>query len=84
MNVIISNKAEEYLTQAYWYDYFENMENKIQFTENELKQNQTYKGFENFSIPKHKAYKELYKFIEENPDFIFLKSTTYEDAYYIE
>ncbi len=62
-------KAQEYLAQAYLYDYFDNMRNNQSFTAEDLKQNQKNKGFEHFSMPKAKAYNELYKYIEKHPEF---------------
>lgn len=64
----IAYKAQTYLAKAYKYDYFDNAD-LDKFTVNDLKQNQKNKGFAQFTLPKSKAYNELYKFIEANPDF---------------
>ncbi len=61
--------AKRYLAEAYRYDYFKDMYDVESFTLDDLKKNQKDKGFEHFSIPKYKAYNELYKFIEKNPKF---------------
>lgn len=65
----VALSAQRYLRDCYWYDYFDNMENAESFTAEQLKQNRKNDGFEHYSIPKQKAYQELYKFIQKNPDF---------------
>ncbi len=62
-------EAQEYLLKAYMSDYFDDMYYAEGFGVEELKQNQKHKGFSHFSIPKSRAYSELYKFIESNPEF---------------
>lgn len=64
-----AQKAQEYMVKAYMSDYFDDMYYAEGFGVEELKQNQKYKGFSYFSIPKNRAYSELYKFMESNPDF---------------
>lgn len=65
-------EAQEYLVKAYMSDYFDDMYYVEGFGVEELKQNQKYKGFSHFSIPKARAYDALYKFLEKNPDFQIL------------
>ena len=64
----LSRAAEYYLAQAYVYDYFDNLEQRV-FTLSDLRKNQKETGFQYFSIPKSRAYECLYTFLEENPDF---------------
>ncbi len=61
--------AKRYLAASYLYGYFDDMYDAESFTVDDLKKNQEGKGFEHFSIPKSKAYNELYKFIKNNPQF---------------
>lgn len=68
------------LAEAYLYDYFDDMQYALDFTTEDLKQNQKGKGFEHFSIPKSYAYDELYKFIESNPDFASTCYTYFDEA----
>ncbi|MBE6786925.1 MAG: DUF4173 domain-containing protein [Ruminococcaceae bacterium] len=75
----ILQTSEEYLTQAYLFDYFDNMLDIKDYTLKELKQNQRYNGFSYFSLPKSKAYNQLYKFAQENPDFISSHKPIYEN-----
>jgi len=65
----IAQVAKRYLAAAYLYGYFDDMYDAESFTVDDLKKNQEGKGFEHFSIPKSKAYNELYKYIENNPQF---------------
>lgn len=69
-DIAVSCKAMEYLTEAYLYDYFSDLDTVQDITIDTLSKNQNNKGFKYFSIPKKKAYDELYKFFENNPDFI--------------
>lgn len=64
-----SYEAQEYLSRAYLYDYFDNMHGIENFTAEDLKQNRKTKSFEHFNLPEAKAYHSLYEFIEQNPDF---------------
>lgn len=80
----IAKQAEEYLFLAYFCDYFDNMTEIENYTVKELKQNQKYKGFSYFSLPKDKAYKELYAFSKQNPDFISANSPIYGSRDYEE
>ena len=64
----ISLQAKEYLAKAYYYDYFDGLNDKTNLKK--LKQNQKYKELKYFTIPKKNAYDELYNYIEKNPDFI--------------
>lgn len=69
LNEDVAQSAQRYLEDAYLYDYFDEMDDVEKFMVDDLRKNQKNKGFERFSIPKAKAYAELYKFIEENPSF---------------
>ncbi len=62
----VALNAQRYLTQAYLYDYFDNMSDAQNFTVKDLKQNQKNKGFEHFSIPKNQAYECLYDVVEKH------------------
>ena len=62
-------QARRYLSKAYLYDYFDNMDTASTFTVNDLQKNQKNNNFQYFSIPKNTAYKNLYNFIEKNPKF---------------
>ena len=62
-------EAMTYLSNAYLYDYFEDMKYKDTFTLEELKENRKWKAFGYFSIPKQRAYNSLYEFVEKNPNF---------------
>lgn len=64
-----AREAQEYLVKAYMCDYFDDMYYAEGFDIKELKKQQKYTGFSYFSIPKSRAYDELYKFMESNPDF---------------
>jgi len=64
----LSRAAEYYLAQAYVYDYFDNLEQR-EFTLSDLQKNQKETDFQYLSIPQARAYKCLYTFLEENPDF---------------
>lgn len=68
-NKDIALEARQYLAKAYVYDYFDNLELYEDFTTEDLKNNEKNKGFSRFSIPRHNAYKSMYKFIEKNPWF---------------
>lgn len=63
----IAYTAQTYLAKAYMYDYFDN--NGEKFTAEDLKEKQKNTAFSSFSIPKAKAYNQLYGFIEKNPKF---------------
>lgn len=65
----VALEAQSYLKKAYRYDYFDNTHSITEFTVENFKKNQKYNGFERFSIPKKRAYDDLYKFIEKNPEF---------------
>ena len=62
-------EAMTYLSNAYLYDYFEDMKYKDTFSLEELKENRKWKAFGYFSIPKQRAYNSLYEFVEKNPNF---------------
>lgn len=68
-NFDIAYEAKSYLANAYLYDYFDNMEEKQNITIEELKNNEKNTGFERFNMPKEKAYKSLYKYIEDDTYF---------------
>lgn len=68
-NKDVAQEAQRYLAEAYLYDYFDDMENASKFSVEDLKKNQKHKGFSYFNIPKATAYDELYKLIENNPQF---------------
>ncbi len=65
----VALRAQEYLAEAYIYDYFEDMDDLESFTVDMLKQRRRTVGFGHYSIPKAKAYDALYKFLEDNPTF---------------
>ncbi len=65
----IALEAQGYLAKAYLYDYFDNMEDAVYFTVDDLKANEINKDFAHFNIPKALAYDALYDYIEENPWF---------------
>lgn len=62
-------QARRYLAKAYLYDYYDNMDSASTFTAADLQKNQINNNFQHFSIPKNTAYKMLYEFIEQNPNF---------------
>lgn len=68
-NQTVSTDAKHYLAQAYLYDYFDNMSNTLNFSVEDLRNNQKNKGLSYFSIPRNRAYNELYELIEKNPQF---------------
>ena len=65
----VANEAQNYLAKAYLYDYFDNMEDAVYFTVDDLKANEKNKDFAHFTIPKMTAYNCLYEYIENNPLF---------------
>ena len=65
----VRSSARFYIARAYIYDYFEDMELKDDFTVEDLKKKRINDSFSYFSIPKNKAYNELYRLIEKNPHF---------------
>ena len=65
----IAQKAKEYLAEAYLYDYFDNVQVDEQFAVEDLKGKEKTQGFERFSVPRAAAYKSLYAFLKENPNF---------------
>jgi len=79
-DVIVSSEAQTHLREAYLYDYFDNMENAVSFTVDELKENKKTKGVECYMIPKHRAYHSLYEYIEDNPWFALSCQTYSEDS----
>lgn len=66
----VATKAQDYLEHAYRYKYFDNVVKPADFTVENMKKNQKISGFGSFSLPKAKAYDELYQFIEDNPTFV--------------
>ena len=68
-NEDVALRAQEYLAEAYIYDYFEDMRDLETFTADTLKQHRKDKNFGHYSVPKAKAYEALYKFLEDNPTF---------------
>ncbi len=62
-------EAMTYLANAYLHDYFEDMRYKDDFTLEDLTENQKWKEFGYYSIPKQRAYNSLYQFVEDNPNF---------------
>lgn len=77
---MVTNEAQQYLAEAYLYDYFDNMENAESFTVDDLKANQKNKGFEHFNIPKVTAYNSLYEYIESNPWFSTICQSYFEET----
>lgn len=71
----VVKQTEFYLGKAYLCDYFDNMEHVRDFTLEDLKQNQKDTGFARYSIPKARAYKCLYTYLEENPGFSYICAT---------
>lgn len=71
-------EAERCLSDAYYYDYFEGLEDEDYFSVKELKQHKTYDDIDSFTLPRNKAYEALYKYAEENPGFCYV----FEDVYY--
>lgn len=69
-NPAVAEKAQNYLEQAYLFDYFDNVVKPEDFTVENMKKNQKSTGFGSFSLPKSKAYAELYQFIEDHPSFV--------------
>ena len=65
----IAFEAKKYLADAYFYDYFEDMQDAEELTVEDLRKQRKDKGFARFSLPKAKAYESFYEYIEENPDF---------------
>ena len=63
----VAKDARRFLGRAYLFDYFDNMESVDGFTVEDLKANQRSKGFEYFNLPKARAYKCLYEYIESDP-----------------
>ena len=83
-NKDVSQEAQRYLAEAYLYDYFDDMETVSKFSVEDLKKNQKHKGFSYFNIPKATAYDELYKLIENNPQFStwcqdYIHDSVYDD-----
>lgn len=78
----VAQEAQRYLVEAYFYDYFDDMERSEKFSVEDLKKNQKDKGFSYFSIPKAKAYDELYNFIESNPQFSSYCQTHFRERVY--
>lgn len=68
----VADEADRYLLDAYWYDYFEDLHEAKTLTVNDLKQHKKYDDIDSFTIPRYKAYKALYEYIEENPGFCYL------------
>ena len=80
---MIADEAKEYLSYAYCDNvYFDNIKCTDNFTVDDLKQNQKQKGFEQFSIPRDKAYDALYTFLEKNPDFSAQCDKYFGESYY--
>ena len=82
----VALKAQQYLAKAYVYDYFNNMENAEDFTIEDLKLNEKNKGFSHLSIPRYKAYNQLYTFIDKNPWFASIcnvYANELNDNYYV-
>lgn len=69
-NPAVAEKAQNYLEQAYLFFYFDNVVKPEDFTAENMKKNQKSTGFGSFSLPKSKAYAELYQFIEDHPTFV--------------
>ena len=65
----VSAEAAHCLAKAYRYDYFEDVAHIRHLTVEELKQHQIDTGFSQYSIPKARAYKCLYDYLELNPNF---------------
>lgn len=63
----ISNNAKFYLYLCYRYDFFEDITEDL--TVNDFKTHEKYSGIKSFSLPRARAYKELYSYLRENPDF---------------
>ena len=61
--------AKEYLAKAYLRDYYDNLRDCEKITPEDLEKNEKDKDFERYSIPKAKAYKSLYRYLLENPQF---------------
>ena len=79
-NSVISDNAKKYLAKAYVNDYFEEFDKDFAFKVSTIKGKEKFKGFEQFSIPRATAYKELYAFLEENPLFGYECRTLAKDA----
>lgn len=65
----VALEAQRYLAIVYTEDYFVDMYNLDEFDAKTLEKHQKYTGFSYFNIPRNRAYKALYKFIENNPQF---------------
>lgn len=63
----VAKDARKFLGRAYLFDYFDNMESVDGFTVEDLKANQKDKGFQYFNLPRARAYKCLFEYIESDP-----------------
>lgn len=77
-----AQNAKQYLVEAYWFDYFDNMQGEHDLTVSVLKRNEKHTGFSYFSVPRAKAYDALYEFIQDNPAFCGNCQIDFEDTNY--
>lgn len=73
----VADEADRYLLDAYWYDYFEDLHEAKTLTIDDLKQHKKYDDIDSFTIPRYKAYKALYEYVEENPGFCYIMENNY-------
>lgn len=73
----ISQQADNYLMEAFVFDYFENIETVGYITEKDLDRCRKHTGFYSYTIPREKAYEALYEYVEENPGFGYILQNRY-------
>lgn len=61
--------AKQYLKQAIFQDYFNDVTTKDTFTESDLRAKERNNAISQFSLPRARAYKSLYQYLTDHPSF---------------